>query len=434
MTTTMSDQLVDALGWTPRQAETIRNADAVVNLWTGAVGSGKTVGSLWAFLLYIASAPRGGDLIVVGRTRDTIGRNVFGPLADPTVFGPFARHVHYNQGAQSGTIMGRKVYAIGASDVRSETVVRGLNCVGAYVDEITLISEDFWMQLQQRIRVDGVQIFATTNPDGPSHWVKRHIVDNAEANGHRVFQFTIHDNPHVSKDYYPRLMRELTGLWRRRMIDGEWCVAEGSIYSMWDPARHVVPAADIPPMERVLSLGIDYGSRNNTAGLLIGLAENRLWVLDEWSPPTATDGEYSVSLARWLGSRQPAEWRTPEWVFVDPAAASFKLQLRRDGMTNTRDGAHRVIPGLRTISSLLATDRIKVSAACVNLIREIPGYTWDPKATARGEDAPNKQAGNDHFCDALRYGVFSTRRLWRNSIPSALQDLTNDTDDDEEAA
>lgn len=422
------NQLTKALGWTPKQAQTIREADAVVNLWTGAVGSGKTVGSLWAFLLYVAQAPVGGDLIIIGRTRDSIGRNVMAPLQSSIVFGPFARHTHYNQGAPRGKIMGRTVWIIGASDVRAETVLRGLNCVGAYVDEITLISEAFWMQLHQRIRIDGVQIFATTNPDGPQHWVKRHVIDNAVPNGHRVFQLTIRDNPHVSADYYPRLMRELTGLWRRRMIDGEWCVAEGTVYSMWEPDQHVVAHDDLPPIREVVGMGIDAGQSHETRGYLIGISAEerpRLVALDEWSPGSMSDAHLSAHLQKWLASRDP-EWKPP-WFYVDPAALSLRMQMFNDDGLMAVKAKNAVLPGIRTVGSLLATDSLIISDRCQYLIDRIPGYVWDEKAAAKGEDKPKKE--NDDECDALRYGIYSTRTLWLDSIPMLT---TNTADDDDE--
>ena len=58
-----------------------------------------------------------------------------------------------------------------------------------------------------------------------------------------------------------------------------------------------------------------------------------------------------------------------------------------------------------------------MSDTCTELIREIPGYIWDPKAAERGVDAPVKV--DDHFCDALRYAVHSSSFIWRISIPMA---------------
>ena len=84
-------------------------------------------------------------------------------------------------------------------------------------------------------------------------------------------------------DYYPgtgwAISAEFTGLWFRRFILGEWVAAEGAVYSMWDPQRHVTTWQDLPVIERFLAVGVDYGTTNATAGLLLGLARQRLWLV-----------------------------------------------------------------------------------------------------------------------------------------------------------
>lgn len=79
------------------QIRSVVTSDARVNLWTGSMSSGKTVASLLRWLIYVATAPPG-ELIIVGRTRQSIARNVFGPLADVTLFGPLAMHSAYTRG------------------------------------------------------------------------------------------------------------------------------------------------------------------------------------------------------------------------------------------------------------------------------------------------------------------------------------------------
>lgn len=409
------------LALSPKQAQSIAWSTSRVNLWTGSIRSSKTIASLVRWLTYVANAPLGGELVVGGRTRDSIARNVFGPLMDRSLFGPLASLVQYTAGAPTATILGRKVWVLGSADARAELVLRGLTVAGAYVDEATLVSEGFWTTLLGRMSVPGAQLFATTNPDGPAHWLKRQVIDRADELGYRVFRFRLDDNTWLTSqnpEYVEQIKREYTGLWYRRFIDGDWVQAEGAVYGTWDPARHVVPHAAIPPLERVLSLGVDYGTTNPTRGLLVGLGERKLWVLDEWAPPTGlVDAVQSQRLRGWLGQRDPELWRFPEWVYVDPAAASFKMQLFHDGMTNVANAHNDVLAGIRTVSSLLATDRLAVSERCEHLIEQLPGYAWDPKYTAKGEDKPLKV--DDHEVDALRYGVHSTRVLWRDVIPLA---------------
>jgi len=100
----------------------------------------------------------------------------------------------------------------------------------------------------------------------------------------------------------------------------------------------------------------------------------------------------------------------PEYVIVDPSAASFRVQLHRDGLV-TRAGDNSVLDGIRTMSSLFALDLLRIHTSCTGLCDELPGYSWDDKAAERGEDAPIK--ADDHGIDATRYAVHTTRALWR---------------------
>lgn len=408
----------------PAQITSIAHADARVNLWSGSIRSGKTVASLVAWLIYVAHAPKGGALVVIGRTRESIGRNIFGPLTDPTLFGSIAQQVRYTPGAPTAVILGRTVHVLGASDTRAEMVLRGLTVAGAYVDEATLVSEAFWVQLLGRMSVPGARLFASTNPDGPAHWLKRQVIDRGAELGYRVFTFKLTDNTHLDPTYVAQITREYVGLWYRRFILGEWVQAAGAIYENWDPARHVAPAATFPTMAKVLTVGVDYGDTHPTRGYLLGLGPDtrtptagyRLYVLSEWAPGHMTIGEHSTSLRAWIAA-QPQEWRNPDWISVDPAAASFKSQLFHDGMTSVRNAHNAVLPGIRTVAALLATDKILVADTCTHLIERLPGYVWDPKATARGEDQPIKSA--DDEVDGLRYATYTTRLDWRHLIPLA---------------
>ena len=401
----------------PKQTETVRAAVARVNVWEGSIRSGKTIGSILAWLLFInLMRHESGDFIMVGRTRDAVWRNVIGPMQDPRLFDRASKVVVGNYGAPTVTILGRRVLVMGANDVKAENVIRGLTVLGAYVDEGTVIPENFFVQLLGRMSPPGARMFMTTNPDSPNHWLKKQYLDRVGHGLHnwRKWHFVLDDNPSLSKDYVDSIKREFTGLWYKRFILGLWVQAEGAIYESWDDERHVVD--ELPDMVTIPGMGIDYGTTNDTRGLKLGLALGKdpcLYLINEWAPERSTDAGYSLSLSNWLGKPENV-LEPPDWLYVDPAAASFKLQLFTDGITNVANATNEVVQGIRTVSALLSTGKLKVHRSCKNFIREIPGYVWDPKATKKGLDAPIKQ--DDHALDAARYAIHSTRSVWASYL------------------
>ncbi|MFP8960026.1 PBSX family phage terminase large subunit [Streptomyces nanhaiensis] len=410
-------------------ASIVEAQDAPLALWSGAVSSGKTIASLIAFLIRLTLAPDHGLIVIVGRTLQTIERNLLDPLQSVHLFGPLARHVHHTTGSTTAVILGRTVHLVGASDARAEGRIRGSTIALAYVDEATLVPHSFWMMLLSRLRVGNQsRLIATTNPDGPFHWLRREFILRADEVGLSHWHFTLDDNPSADPGVIARLKAQYTGLWYRRFILGEWCLAHGAIYEMFDPDRHVV--TDLPPIRRWLCDAIDYGTVNPFADVLLGLGDDmRLYAVSEYRYDSRrerrqlTDAEYSQARRRWLAAVPHPQSNVagvrPEWTVVDPSASSFIEQLHRDGTASVTPADNTVLDGIRTVSTLLSADRLRVHRSCTGLIDELPGYSWDPDAAERGEDKPIK--ADDHSCDALRYGVRTTEALWRPHIPTLLE-------------
>ncbi|MFD5873724.1 PBSX family phage terminase large subunit [Streptomyces sp. NPDC060322] len=405
---------LDRLPLSRKQLRSIGQATRRINIWHGSVRSGKTIASLLAFVIAVAGAGPSGLIIICGRSLQTIERNCLEPLQDAALFGPLARHIVHTRGATTATILGRTVHLIGAADARAEGRLRGLTAQLAYVDEGTLLPEGFFVQLLARLSVPGARLYLTTNPDSPRHWLKTGYLDRAAELNLASWHFKLSDNPSLSAEYVASLAAEYVGLWRRRMIDGAWVVAEGAIFDMWDEGRHVV--TQLPDMRRYW-LGCDYGTTNPFSAILLGEGvDGRLYAAAEWrhdsraTHRSMTDAQYSAAVRKWLDSLDIV----PEWTFIDPSAASFSTQMWQDGHPGLARASNEVADGIRSVSSLLAADRLLVHESCEGLLGEMPGYSWDPKATERGEDAPLKV--DDHSADALRYAVHSTAHEWRHLL------------------
>ncbi len=406
---------IDRLPISRKQALSVglAQADAAksqMNLWEGAVRSGKTVGSLFAYMMKMAKGTGEGEAVIIGRTRDTAYRNLISPLQNVTMFGDWASQVKYNRGAPTAEILGRTVHVLGSSDVRSEGIIRGMTIEISYCDEITLMAEEFVNQLMARHSVDNAWMGATTNPDGPRHFLKKDYIDRRHERGHRVFHFELEDNRRYLPDgYIENLSQQYKGLWHDRFIRGLWTMADGVIYPMFDPKIHVVDT--LPEMQRVLAIGIDDGVNHPAAGILLGLGvDNKLYAVAEFAPPAGTPADRTRLLRRF-----ETEHGTPDYHFVDPSAAALKIQLNREGFVNVANAANSH-KNIGVVASLLSTQQLLIHSSCTNLLNEIPGYVWDAKAVKRGEDQPVKE--NDDFCDALRYAVATSQFMWRHALPT----------------
>jgi PBSX family phage terminase large subunit len=338
---------------------------------------------------------------MIGKTERTLKRNIIDPLI--IMYGAKAINT-VGMGKGEIHIFGRRVYLVGANDERAEQKIRGASFVGAYCDEITLYPESFWIMLLSRLRSPGARLYGTTNPDGPYHWLKVNYLDKGLKHL-KKWHFTLDDNPYLDPDYVKALKQEYTGLWYRRFILGEWCLAEGAVYDMWDETKHVI--TEIPPADHHI-VCIDYGTTNPCAFLLLGVKDNSVTVEKEYyyssieSGHQKTDAQYSEDLKTFIGLVKPRS------ILIDPSAASFKAQLRKDGFNNLKDADNAVIDGIRNVSTMLQGGRLKVMKGCTNLIKEFSSYIWNKNSQIKGEDMPEKS--NDHALDALRYGCMTLNK------------------------
>jgi len=308
-----------------KQIDAAIGCNARINILTGAVSAGKTVASLLAWLETIAQAPETGLLIMFGRSSMTIERNCLDPLMEPAgPFAPFAPHIRHTRGAATANIFGRTIHLIGASDVRAEGRLRGATAYAIYGDELTLIPESFFTMALSRLRVPGSRLIGTSNPDGPMHWLRQKFLLRADELNLRHWHFTLDDNPFLTSEYVDAIKAEYQGLWYRRFILGEWCLAEGAIYDAWDADTMVVD--DLPQILEWFALGVDYGTTNPFAAELLGVgADGRVYLVAEWYYNSKqhhrqlTDAEYASEVVNWLDHVPiPGSERT---VQLDPVLA-----------------------------------------------------------------------------------------------------------------
>ncbi len=358
-----------------------------------------------------------GLYMICGKSDTTIQRNIIGTLVELT--GGLVRH---HRGARELTFMNRKISIVGANDERAQTKIQGSTLAGAYIDEATVIPEGFFQMLLSRLSVPGSKLFATCNPESPYHWLKTGFIDRCGEINCKFFDFKITDNPSLSPDKIAEWRKAYRGLWYKRYIEGEWVQAEGAIFDFFDEAIHVVKSPKT--YAKYYILGIDYGTTNPFACVLLGFNDDvapAIWVEKEyyWDSKEMgfqkTDTEYANDVHREFSAY------SPRLIYLDPAAASFEVELKRQKMP-VKQAKNDVIDGIRFVSSMLTQGDLVICKGCHHLIKEISGYIWDAKSGKDGIDRPVKQ--RDHAVDALRYALYShwgARHTLRETKPEDIQ-------------
>lgn len=378
----------------------------------GSIRSGKTVSMIDSFITWSIHAFDNETFIIAGKSMGALKRNVLKPLFE--ILNAKGIPYHYHRSEHYITVGTNTFYCFGANNEASQDVLQGLTAAGAYADEVALFPRSFVDQMIGRCSVEGSKIWMNCNPENPYHHIKTEYIDKADEKRILHLHFQLDDNLSLSEKVKERYKRMFSGVFFQRYILGQWVRAEGIIFDMFNQDKHTV--SELPKM-RQRWVTVDYGTTNPTVFLLIGLGnDENLYVIDEWRWDSKeqgrqmTDKEYSRAMKKWLTGHE----LIPSYIFVDPSAVSFMLQLNRDGFRRVTAANNTVDDGIRVVSSLLGANKLFIHKRCEGLIKEMHAYVWDEKAQDRGEDKPLKV--DDHGPDALRYGTFTRARLWRKLL------------------
>ena len=426
----------------PKQLEFITNAKAKWNLAHGSVRSGKTVCTLFAFMESLVSCPDS-QIWMIGKTSETIYDNAVRLLLErsgsnnPDPLSVFRPYVTWRAAKRELLYLDKTISTVGAKDEGSIGLIQGKTFSRVYCDEMTLYPESIIDMIDTRLSNPHSMGFASMNPSFPSHKLKQWI-DLAEMGNPNYYSkhFVLDDNPYLEESYKNRVKAASTGLFYKRNILGLWCLAEGAIFDFFDKKVHVLSRP--PCAAEYWVAGIDYGTRNPFACVLMGVSSGRhtqtgkrMWIEKEyyWDQKKMgrqkTNSEYAEDVSQFL---EPYAVKS---VYIDPSAAAMKEELRRRKI-HTVDANNDVEYGIQKMTSEMKAGNFYVMAECTNLIEEIEQYVWDSKAGERGWDEPVKQ--KDHAIDAARYALathkvtsFDSDAYYRKQEQQMKQDAWNNT-------
>ena len=222
--------------FTEKQRKVLRNANKRWNILYGATRAGKTVVSFELILIHVLEH-YDDNILFVGKTLNTIERNVFGEMRKKwgeRLIGTIVNN-------REITIFGKKCFVVGANDERAITKIQGSGLGYAYLDELTTYPENFFAMLKSRLDKPNSCCDATCNPESPSHFVKQFLDKPEVQDSIYSEQFTIYDNTFLSPDFVHALENEYRGtIYFDKWILGKWVKAEGLVFPLFKRERHVM--------------------------------------------------------------------------------------------------------------------------------------------------------------------------------------------------
>lgn len=321
------------------------------------------------------------------------------------------------------------VLFVGGSKADSYKKIRG-NSYGMWIaTEINLhhesmIQEAFNRQLASKTR----RIFWDLNPSSPANFIYKKYIDkfqDAYGDRYNYQHFTIRDNATISEKRIQEIEAQYDkgSVWYQRDILGLRCNAEGRVYDMFTKDRHIIPTGSIETSGDIY-VSSDYGIQNATVFLLWQKEKNgNRWICLNEYYYSGRDNHYQKTVAEHVQGliqilptfrdTDGNEYATPpKQIIVDPSASALIVELRRNKL-HVVEAKNDVKSGIDDVSTMLRNNLLAVNDCCTNTIAEFGIYSWDEKATERGEDAPLKE--NDHAMDAVRYFV-KTKHLVRKAL------------------
>lgn len=387
--------------------DVIDNKIARINILEGSVRSGKTFISLIAWLIMVSEYPIDSQFLMVGKTITSLKRNCLVLLQN------FTDDFKFSITKKEASLFGRKIYLEGVNDIRSENKIRGMSLSGAYCDELTLFTEEFFSMLLSRLSMQNSKLLATTNPDSPNHWLnKKYLIRKSELNM-KTWKFLLDDNEAMDKNVISDIKKEYTGVFYDRFILGKWVTAEGLIYRIFVDHKNDHLINECEETFSFISIGIDYGaSQSKTVFIATGITNQfkNVVVLAEKSFSGIHDPEEIYDQFEIFYNSICQKYGKPNFVFADYGALGeiitkgLKIRCAKKHIAVRVENCFKgtINDRIQLTCQLFSRRRLKIISTCTGLINAFENSIWDSKKIDTRLDDGTVEID---YLDAFEYSI-----------------------------
>lgn len=415
--------MFDFNGFTQKQASIIKQPRHKLNIYTGAVRSGKTVLTYFDIPELIKEFPNGRG-ILLGKTLGTIEENILKPMRD--IYGEYVGDIRSDaSGNRYVTIFGTKIRCVGANDKSSDGKIRGATYSWAVCDEVSLYPENVFDMLMSRLSEPNAKCICTTNPDNPQHWFKVRFIDNTEIDC-AVYNFTIEDNPILPRDYVENLKKIYAGTeLYDRLILGLWVSGNGAIYKKFIAEEESFITESVQNSDYIsYNIGVDFGENTSaTTFELVGLKRNFKGVTILEEEVITKHGDTALLQKQFVDfvKRCIANGYTPRQCFYDNEQKTLGRSLE-SAVINAGIPLivkpcikERIIERIHQFQTLMGAYMFEIDKKCVKTTKAYKEAVWAENKEERLDIVSDKNP-----VDILDSVEYATQEWMKNLIAVAL--------------
>lgn len=237
------------------------------NIKSGATQCGKTTVDFQEVIPFRIAVRHNmpGLVTILGVSLGTIERNVLVPMREYFRAKNLPRAVsQIHKDAAGNTyvkILNQIVYLCGMMNKTAISRLRGSKFKYAYGDEVAEWNEEAFALLKSRMSLEYSCFDGSCNPASDTHFLYAFIHSNIDI---YLQEYTIFDNPFLSKKYVQGLCDEYAGtVYYDRYILGLWKKAEGLCYPTIANGKKELILTKIPQIQFIIC-GVDFGGNKSS--------------------------------------------------------------------------------------------------------------------------------------------------------------------------
>lgn len=270
-----------------------------------------------------------------------------------------------------------------------------------WLEEATEFDEDDLKQLEKRLRGKSKvskRVLLSFNPIIKTHWIYTRFFNNWDESKNiyqsddlLILKTTYLDNIFLTADDIKRIKSETDEYYIDVYLKGNWGIMGDIIFRNWR-------VEDIDELLNTVDRschGLDFGFASDPAAFVkqyYDSSKKTLYVFDEGGGTGLTDPQLATAVKQLIGNDE---------IICDSAEPKSITHLQNAGIRAR--GVKKGPGSIETSYKWLLSIQIVIHPRCVNLKRELQTHQW--QADKHGNTLPKPEDRNNHWIDALRYGL-----------------------------